>query len=371
MKIKYTAPCLDYSGYGEAGRHDVIALLSVGVDVSIELTRHCLELADFGELGQLIESLSGKESKGSKIKILHTTPNIYGKFIEPGKYHIGRVFWETSKLPKDFARGCMMVDEIWTGSKYNEQAIRNSGVPESIPIKIIPEVINPLVVESFQCEQIEDKYSFYSIFEWTERKNPTALLEAYFREFEGQDDVILVIKTYVDNFSADKKREIFEAIKKVKKKLGLKSYPEVKLLLRLLDRDQIYRFHKTFDCFVSAHRGEGWGIPQMEALSQAKPVISTNCGGIHEHISDVAKLVNYTTVPLSQNSRNQQWYTNDQNWADIDLGALRVAMRWAYENQEEAKRMGHAGKLAVEDRFSPKRVGQMMLDRLEEIEKTL
>ncbi len=42
----------------------------------------------------------------------------------------------------------------------------------------------------------------------------------------------------------------------------------------------------TFDCFVSAHRGEGWGVPQMEAMLMGKPIISTSCGGIHEHLKD-------------------------------------------------------------------------------------
>ena len=41
-----------------------------------------------------------------------------------------------------------------------------------------------------------------------------ALLEAYWREFEGVTDVALVIKTYVDNFTPDRRQEIDNAIKK-------------------------------------------------------------------------------------------------------------------------------------------------------------
>ena len=103
MIIRYTGPALDYSGYGEANRHDIAALISAGVDVSVELTRHCLELSDFGELGQTIMGLQNQPAESARIKILHTTPHIYGQFIEPGKYHIGRVFWETNKLPKNSA----------------------------------------------------------------------------------------------------------------------------------------------------------------------------------------------------------------------------------------------------------------------------
>lgn len=373
MTIRYTGPALDYSGYGEANRHDIAALLSAGVGVSVELTRHCLELSDFGELGQTIMGLQDQPAEGAKIKILHTTPNIYGQFIEPGKYHIGRVFWETNKLPPDFARGCSMVNEIWTGSQYNADAIRRAGVPESIPIKIIPEVIQPIdQVEPFRCE-IRDHYDyvFYSVFEWTERKNPTALLEAYFKEFHGNDRVALVLKTYVDNFSSNKRKEIDDHIAQVKNRLNMTSYPDVYLFRRLLDREQIYRFHQTFDCFVSAHRGEGWGIPQMEAMAMGKTVISTACGGIHEHmLPNECYLIPYKLVDLKQNSRNAQWYTDDQKWAEVDSQSLQKAMRSAYNNREKSK-LGERAKQAVTERFYPNVVGQIMLERLAEIEAGL
>lgn len=371
MNVRYTGPALDYSGYGEANRHDIAALLSVGINVSIEITRHCLEIGEFGEIGQKIKDLAIPYVSDYKIKILHTTPNIYGQFIEPGKYHIGRVFWETNKLPDQFAHGCKMVQEIWTGSEYNAQAIRNAGVT-NIPIIIIPEVIEPPTItpEPFKSDIRQDKdYVFYSIFEWTERKNPRALLEAYWREFQQNEKVGLVIKTYLDNFSPSKRQEIDSDIADVKKKLSLPYYPDTYLYRRMLNRNQMYRFHSQFDCFVSAHRGEGWGIPQAEAMSLGKPVISTGCGGIHEYIADVSRLVPFSLVPLSGNNRNKQWYCDDQQWAEVDISKLREYMRWAFENRQESIDMGLRSQTFIQANFSPGIVGQRMYDRLLEVEK--
>lgn len=372
MNVRYTGPALDYSGYGEANRHDISALLSVGVNVSVELTRHCLEIGDFGDIGQKIKDVSLPYVTDYKIKILHTTPNIYGKFIEPGKYHIGRVFWETDKLPDQFAQGCHMVNEIWTGSEYNRQAIVNAGVT-NIPIYIIPEAIEPVAsVVPFSSDLRKAKdYIFYSIFEWTERKNPGALLEAYWREFKENENVALVIKTYLDNFSPSKRQEIDAYIHDLKKRLALPYYPEVYLYRRMLNREQVYRFHEQFDCFVSAHRGEGWGIPQIEAMSLGKPIISTGCGGVHEYIGDVAKVVPFTLVPISGNNRNTQWYCSDQKWAEVDQNALRESMRWCFENREAARQMGEAGREFIEQNYLPGVVGQKMYDRLDEIQKMI
>ena len=366
MIVKYCGPAFDYSGYGEANRHDIGALESVGVDVIGEYTKHCLEIAEFGELGEIVRSCANKTGD-YHIKILHTTPNIYGRFIEPGKYHIGRVFWETDKLPDDFAQGVKMCQEIWTGSEFNAQAIRNAGIT-NIPIYIIPEAIQTPApqVEQFIIPN-KDDYRFYSIFEWTERKNPMALLEAFWREFEGEPNVSLTLKVYIDSFTPEKRAIIKKKFVDAKAKFGLKHYAPVYLYTHLMNRSEIYRFHKSFNCYVSAHRGEGWGIPQMEAMLLGNPVISTNCGGIHEYAGAAALLAGCKIIPVTNVDRNDIWYTADQHWADVDITELRKYMRWAYKNQKKAKDLGKDAQKLVNNKFSFKAVGSQMKDRLTKI----
>lgn len=371
MNVKYCGSAKDYSGYGEANRHDIAALVKAGVEVTTQIPVYVMEVSDFGKLGDIAVEREGRKIPYD-IKILHTTPNVYRSYMEPLKYHIGRIFWETDKLPTDFSIPANLVDEIWTGSEFNAKAIRNSGVTK--PIHIIPEAIDTeLELENYKPYNIgyQKDYKFYSIFEWTERKNPLALLEAYWREFEDTEGVSLTIKTYVDNFQTEKRREIDRAIIKLRSKLQLKRYPPVYLYRRLMDRHQIYRFHRTFDCFVSAHRGEGWGIPQMEAMLMNKPIISTNLGGIHEYLEDHknAMLIPYTMEPLTGNNRNTQWYTNEQKWGNVDIKKLRQAMRFAFDHSEEAAKMGINGGKTVRQLFSLEAVGKQMEKRLKEIEK--
>jgi glycosyltransferase involved in cell wall biosynthesis len=363
MNIRYCAPLKDYSGYGEAGRHDLASLVSAGFDVSVECTRHCLEISEFGELGQMVAERENVDNK-YKVKILHTTPNIFGQFIEPGCYHIGRVFWETDVLPPDFARGAEMCDEIWTGSEFNAQAIRNAGVTK--PIYIVPEAIVTDIdydeIKPFITDQDETTYKFYSVFEWTERKNPRALLEAYFKEFQNDENVSLNLKTYVDNFTPEKKAEIERLILEIKTNLNLDTYPPLFICTELLDREQMYRFHKTFDCFVSAHRGEGWGIPQMEAMLMGKHMISTGCGGIHEYLPAEC-LIKYEMIPIRLATRNAQWYREDQHWADCDVTHLMAQLRIAYNSRPDGSKLHDL----VVNKFDVKVVGEIMKKRLNEV----
>lgn len=373
MKVKYTGPAKDYSGYGEAVRHDIAALVKAGVQVTAQIPVYCPELSDYGELGDLAVSLENREL-GYNVKILHTTPNVYGQFAEPGKYIIGRAFWETDKVPLDFAINLQQCNEIWTGSEFNKQAMRNAGVtkdiyiiPEAIDAQVNPDGITPYITDTM------DTYRFYSIFEWTERKNPLAMLEAYWREFENTPGVSMTLKTYQISFGPTHREPIDQQIRKLKAKLNLKHYAPVYMYRNLMDRRQVYRFHKTFDCFVSAHRGEGWGIPQMEALTMGRPIISTNLGGIHEYLTDKvdALLVPFTMTPVDNLGYNGHWYTPDQKWASIDIDQLRAAMRWVFENRDKAATIGNKGRQTVVERFDLPVVGKLMADRLQAVNDKL
>lgn len=370
MNVKYLGPLQDYSGYGEANRHIVAALDEAGVYVIPELVNYSVESSDFGSLGARIEPLYAH--KGDyKIKVLHTTPNVFKKHMEPGKYHIGHFFWETDRLPDEFADGLKLCDEIWTGSQANADAIKSTGVDK--PVHIFPQPIEterewpePYKLDGF------DGYLFYSIFEWTDRKNPAALLEAFWNEFQGGENVGLLIKTYFRDFTGGNRRMIRHQIEVLKRKSGLTDFPPVFLYLDLMDRREIMRIHQTGHCYVTAHRGEGWGVPQVEASLNGKPMIATGYAGCHEYFDEkTAVLLPYKMIPLRGMDHSSRWYTSEQKWADVDQDALRAGMRWAFDNQGEAHKMGLRAQKLVKQRFNFERVGKEMAKRLAEIEAGL
>lgn len=373
MNVCYHGPLRDYSGMGEANRHAVAALHTAGVNVQAKLLSYVGDMADFGGLGELITSLIDNEAN-YKIKIIHTTPDQFKLHLEPNKYHVGHFFWETDRVPKEFAKGLNLMDEIWTGSEASKQAIIAGGVDK--PIYIFPQATEterewpkPYEIPDFKG------FLFYSIFEWIDRKNPAALLNAYWSEFQKGEKVGLLLKTYFRNFTLANKKMIREQIDGLKQMSGLKEFPPVFLYLELMDRYQVMRIHKTGDCFVSAHRGEGWGVPQVEAMLAGNPIISTNYGGVHEYLdANTAFLVPAKMVPVSGMEHSQIWYGNDQNWAEVDQAELRKAMRANFDNPEKVKsvkNIGKNGETFVKKHFNFKVVGQEMAVRLAKIEEGL
>lgn len=371
MNVCYHGPLFDYSGYGEANRHAVAALDAAGVNVIAKTVSYSLESSDFGDIGRLMNKLVANTGD-YRIKILHTTPDQYHKHLEHDKYHIGHFFWETSKVPADFVQGLNLMDEIWTGSQANKDAIRAGGC--NVPVYIYPQATQTERdwPEKYEIDQF-DGFMFYSMFEWTDRKNPIGLLENYWREFQNDENVGLLIKTYFRNFTLQNKRMIRAQIAKAKAKSGLSKFPPVFVYLDLMDRRHIMRFHKTGDCYVSPHRGEGWGIPAVEAMLAGNPVITTGYSGVGEYLDNgnTAIVLPYEMVPLAGMYHSAKWYDPEQEWAEPNPEALRAGMRLAYSHRDIVDDISKRGQKFVQDNFALPVVGAAMSGRLQEIEEML
>src|SRR5690606_22597079 len=107
------------------------------------------------------------------------------------------------------------------------------------------------------------------------------------------------------------------------------------------------------DVFVLPSRGEGVGLPYIEAMSSGLPCIATGWGGQTDFITpDNGYLINYklkSTMFNKDDSLAPHFYSlfsEDMEWADADVNHLRKIMRYAYENQDETKQKG---KQARED----------------------
>lgn len=367
--IKYTAPFHDYSGYGEASRNGLICLDRVGVEFTTQPICFVPEKIELGE-GAMLAKKHENTSRDYKIHIIQLTPDWFEKSIEKGKYNIGFLFWETIGVTKQWVDCCNKMDEIWTCGEVHAKTFRDSGI--TVPIRVIPQSIK-LDFQPFTSFPLNFKsdFIFYSIFQWTERKNPRALIETYWDTFRDNDDVCLLLKVYRSNFSEDEKEGIRNDILLWKKKQPQKHYPRIELFLDGMTHDEIMKLHSTGDCLVSAHRGEGWGMPQMEAMACGKPVISTNFGGIHEWLNDsVAWLVNYRLVSVF-GMEHIFWYDTSQKWADVDRSKLGKAMKEAYGDKEKTRQMGENARKLTEKEFSFEAVGKIMKDRLLEIEGKL
>lgn len=368
---KYCGTFTDYSGYGQANRNFIVSLFLSQVQICTELIVQVAERGKFGWAGELCKSLEEKKIPYN-IKIIHLTPDCYPTYMEKGKYHIGHLFWETDKLPKEWVAPCNLMNEIWTASEAQAKMMQNSGV-------IVPIYWFPQPIDLIHAEKATTGYSlrgfkgfvFYSIFQWIERKNPKALIEAFWEAFADIEDVCLLLKTYRLNYSPTEFQIIEDDIHDWKKALGKTQYPPVFVYPKLMTTDEMFRFHTTGDAYINASRGEGWCIPAVEAGLMGKPIIGINTTGFADYLPKDHYYACATERTEVTEQRFIPWYKHDQQWLEISKADLVKNMRTVYNEYSQAQKVGKKAQEFIRNEFNYWTVGQKMKERLAEIEKSL
>jgi len=373
ISVKYSGPMIESSGYSKANRNIVKALNDCGVDVITEIQVYSLQNTDYGPKAELAKSLQNKQSD-YKIKVLHITPNVYKEHKEPGKYHIGHLFWETTKMSPSWANCLDEVDEIWTGCEENAKTFKESGFNK--PIFVFPQPIDTELEETTKPIEGAAGYKFYSVFQWIERKNPKALLQNFWREFSHGENVCLIIKSYGLGFNEREEERIKREAAVWKAEIrneGVVDFPRILWIKDLLSEKEMGQLHNSCDCLISTHRFEGFGLPISESIAYGKPVISTNLGGVHCWIPDNGMFkIKYNLCEVF----NMDWFAEQYSvpgnmWAEIDSTDLREKMRYVFENREAANKIGLTGQKYIKDNLNFKKIGKLMKNRLIEINKNL
>jgi glycosyltransferase involved in cell wall biosynthesis len=362
--IKYIGPIFDASGYGQAARGYVLALHRLGIPITLKPISFEKDLPDLGQNGLILRRLINKKIDYN-IVILHSTPEHWANLREPTKFNVGYCVWETDKLHPDWivhindnVEACMVSCE-WSAEVYKKSGI-------TVPVFSVPHGID---IEEFKDIDPYDikgvkptAYKFYSIFQFIERKHPTALLKSYWNAFQKNEDVALILKTYRYGFSDQEKNLIRETIRRLKAVMPMDNYPPLYLIGNMLSREQVLGLHRSGDCCISLDRGEGFGLVPFEAGACGNPIIVTGLAGVTEYAKpEHSYLVNYTMTPVFGMPQSP-WYRGEQMWAEPDLQNAVQIMRHVYENQTEAANKGRMLKEYISNNLSWDKMGMRMTE---------
>lgn len=366
MNIQYVGALFNSSGYAEAARNNVCALLTQP-NISLSLKTISFEnwVTDIGHLADDFAPLLKKNQKVD-VNLVHLTPENFPRHRVEGAKNIGITVWETTKLPAGWTQLCNLMDEIWVPCDWNVEVFRSSGVNK--PVRKLPHCMNLNVFNTFDIEQIssidQSVYNFYSIFQWSSRKNPDGLIAAYLSEFKPSEKVCLILKTYTMDSSYPDKVGTINKINQVKYDLQLQDTPTPPIVLihGALSRRQMFSLHKQCDCFVLPHRAEGWGVPHFEAMAVGNPVITTGFSGNLEFMNGKSSyLCDFSMTPVKGMGRPT--YNGLMDWAEPNISNLRYLMRYVFEHQEEAKQKADYGREFIK-KFDLPTVGKQIVEML-------
>jgi glycosyltransferase involved in cell wall biosynthesis len=312
---------------------------------------------------------TGSGDSGAEIKILCINCEHMPSFMRQvspgfleGRHIIGVWFWEIAHFPQGLLANFDFVDEVWVASEFIAEVLRKVS---SKPIFAFPlPVFKPRLLPSISKAELglPDRYIFYFSFDFFStigRKNPLGLIGAFKKAFAPEEGPVLVIKSINgDKKLADLEKLRYEAAER----------SDILIMDRYLSLDHKDAMMASCDCYVSLHRGEGFGLTMAEAMSLAKPVIATRYSGNLDFMSEEnSYLCSHIFRPVGKGSEP---YPEAGEWAEPDIAEAASLMRHVYEHPDEAAERGKRAQLDIGSKQSPEACGRFVSKRLAEINAT-
>ena len=279
------------------------------------------------------------------------------------QYSAVRTMLEVSRIPQSWVYRFNRMDEVWVPNRFNFDSFANSGVKKG-KLFIIPSPVDLTHANHRKIFRINTgkKFRFLSLFSYEarDRKGLDVLLNAYVKTFKQEDDVCLVIKTKT-------------SLKRLKKDYNLpRNIPEIKIIDRILERDDLLALYRAVDCYVLPSRGEGIGRTYLDAMIAGTPVIATGWSGNTDFLNEK----NSYPVDFRLNEVQKRYYLKypgfyGSRWAEPDEEDLIRKMKDVYSKRRRAKQKAERAKKDVRE-FDMDKVTGLVIKRLSKgAEKTV
>ena len=293
-----------------------------------------------------------------QVTIRHAYPPDWSPVSEGKWVHIQP--WEFGHLPKDWIEPLTsQVDEIWAPSHYVKNVYVRSGISAE-KIHVIPWGVDPAVFHPEAIPRVlptEKTFRFLYVGGTIHRKGFDVLLESFLEEFSPEDDVCLVVKD-MGHKTVYRYGNFYE---RVLEEANNPAAPEILYFDGEMTAGQLASLYAACQSFAAPYRGEGFGMPILEAMACGLAAIVPRGGPTDDFVDEECGYLLDSREVVAQ---HPEVLCGPPTELAVDKEALRKTMRRAFEDREATLEKGRKAAVRVGEGFTWRRTAAAMTDRI-------
>jgi glycosyltransferase involved in cell wall biosynthesis len=384
-KVLIVGPLLSISGYGYHSRQifeyfkskknvSVSCLILPWGNTSWFIDRH----QEKGLIGEIIDAsihsnkITNKHFDiGLHIQLPSEWRNNYAKFNIGISAYVETNLCNEAWILKTLAMDLVLVPSIFSKNLViNSSTCKNKKAQLQKKIVVVPEYYH----QDFDCyendissislkslDEINTSFNYLtighitSVNEECDRKNIIATLRYFCKFFKGNKDVGLILKTsFGRSTTLDKTKTrnfLSNALKEIRAE---EDGPKVYFLhgdMSVKDLYLLYNSEKV-NYYLSLTKGEGFGLPILEAARCGLPIIATNWSGHLDFLDDDFLKVDYTLKNVPKEKIDASIFVENSCWAVVDEESVLTQLGFSFHNYEEMKFLAKNLKSKIKKKYN-------------------
>ena len=295
---------------------------------SLDLVGSCVHELDFQQPDAILST--ARASTDQDVTISFVGMNIHNLFRG---LRIQWVVFESTRIPIGVLQSAESADVVWVPSRWGRDVLIANGI-NADKIDVVREGVDHNLFHPYGRVPKTRPFRFLVVGKYEIRKSYPEIFTAFKNEFGNNPAVELVMKSDYFRDSDIKAQQMIADIKS-------HAFENWRLNWGYADIRSIATMYRTADVFLSAPRGEAWGLPIIEAAASGLPIISTMYSGHAEFLKPIQSSVvdvawNLSAVDCPEYMGYYPFPDGDWGeWAVPKVESLQDTMRFAYDNHQK------------------------------------
>lgn len=372
--ILLRAPLLTNSGYGVHSRQ-----LFEWLDGKNNVSLH-VECLKWGSTSWIV---NGKSENGLFERIMSCSKPLIEKYDityqvqlpdewdeKLGKFNVGvTALVETDKCNPAWLKKINAMDRVIVPSNFTKDIIEKTfGSMLNKKIDVVPEWYNQninLSKNKFNClsdERFDFNTSFNLLTVGTltsgdincDRKNLVNTIAWTLEALKDDPEAGLIVKTCLGKGSVNDRKMTCGAIQQVVSTFRKSDFPKVYLIhgnMSSIEMAALFRTKKVHG-YVSATRGEGYGLPLVDAAAAGIPVVATNWSGHLDFLGNKFLKVNYSLGEIPKARIDGRIFVENTKWAIPEKESFIKQVKYLRDNHKKCLDTAASLRKNVKNKFT-------------------